>query len=62
LIHATRQRLGLVGSWHSHPDASSALSTKDLATIKVYAQDDRARFVPTLAVVVADGIDVHLEA
>lgn len=62
LIHATRQRLGLVGSWHSHPGASSALSKKDLATIKVYAQDDRARFVPTLAVVVADGIDVHLEA
>lgn len=61
LIHATRQRLGLVGSWHSHPGASSSLSGKDLATIRGHALEDRDRFVPTLAVVVAAGIDVHLE-
>lgn len=61
LLYATRQLLVLVGSWHSHPGASSSLSAKDLATIRGHAVEDRDRFVPTLAVVVAADIDVHLE-
>jgi hypothetical protein len=63
IARLTRGRLQLCGSWHSHPDASTALSPKDQATMANFRRLDRPRGTPTLFVVVADGgIDAHLEA
>jgi hypothetical protein len=62
LIRASASRLTVVGSWHSHTGASSALSPTDLVTMVLHAVEDRRRFVPTLGVVVAkDGFTAHLE-
>lgn len=59
----TRGRLQLCGSWHSHPDGSTALSPKDQTAMANFRCLDEPRGTPTLLVVVADGgIDAHLEA
>jgi hypothetical protein len=55
LEHATRGRLHLLGSWHSHTGKSAALSGIDLKTLGDHATVDRLRFVPTVGIVVADG-------
>jgi|CXWL01.1.fsa_nt_gi hypothetical protein len=62
LLRATRSRLSLCGTWHSHPNDSAALSAKDRQTLRAHSIEDRKQYVPTLAIVVADGgFSTHLE-
>jgi hypothetical protein len=64
LARRTRRRIGLCGTWHSHPGASAAMSGKDAATIGGFTSLDHQVGVPTLLVIVAaEGhIEVHLRA
>jgi hypothetical protein len=61
LARRTRGRIGLCGTWHSHPGSSAAMSDRDWATITGLAAADRECGIPTLLVVVAEhGAEVHL--
>lgn len=63
IARLTRGRLQVCGSWHSHPNASTALSPKDQTAMANFRRLDQPRGTLTLLVVVADGgIDAHLEA
>lgn len=55
LERATRGRLTLLGSWHSHTGACATLSATDLKTLGDHSAVDQLRFVPTVGIVVADG-------
>lgn len=62
LERATRGRLTLLGSWHSHTGNCATLSATDLKTLVSHAAVDQLRFVPTVGIVVADGAEqVFLE-
>jgi proteasome lid subunit RPN8/RPN11 len=55
LERATRGRLTLLGSWHSHTGGCASLSATDLKTLGGHAAVDQLQFVPTVGIVVADG-------
>ena len=57
----TRGRLGLCGTWHSHPQQSSAMSATDVATITGFASTDSEHGIPTLLMIAGnDGVNVYL--
>ena len=59
----TRGHIILSGTWHSHPGQSSAMSGKDISTIKGFTTIDRELGIPTLLIIVADdGIRINMEA
>lgn len=62
LNQATRGRIVVCGSWHSHPPAFSAdLSPKDIKTMAAFRERDDPLGLPTLFVVSAEGeIAAHL--
>ena len=63
ILHRTRGRLDICGTWHSHPDSNADMSSRDRKTIDDCRVDDVLRGVPTLLMVVAEGdIRVHLQA
>jgi proteasome lid subunit RPN8/RPN11 len=58
----TAGRVVLCGTWHTHPNASAAMSGKDRQTIGKHADFDYAHGIPTLLVIAADGdLQVHLQ-
>jgi hypothetical protein len=59
LARRTRGRVGLCGTWHSHPGTSAAMSGKDSATMRGFSTVDGENGIPTLIVIVA--ADAHLE-
>ena len=61
LQYRTAWRVVLCGTWHTHPNGSAAMSTKDRNTIGEHAAFDYAHGIPTLLVIAADGdFRVHL--
>jgi proteasome lid subunit RPN8/RPN11 len=61
LASRTQRRIGLCGTWHSHPGSSAAMSLIDNATVQRFYEMDRAVGVPTLLFIVADDtLQCHL--
>lgn len=50
-------RLGLVGTWHSHPDGAPAASGKDRATINGFREKDIAKGTPTVMMITGETDD-----
>lgn len=62
LLHKTRGRIYLCGTWHSHPNGSASMSGRDYATMMEHHEVDKLTLSPTLLVIVADGdVQAHLK-
>lgn len=62
LLLKARGRIHLVGTWHSHPDDSGALSGRDYRTMMDHHARDVETLSPTLVVIMADGdVQAHLK-
>ena len=57
----TGGRVGLVGTWHSHPSSGPQASDKDLVTMQKFRATDLEKGYPTLLLITSPhGIGVHL--
>lgn len=62
LIHKTRGRVYLCGTWHSHPNGSARMSGRDFATMQEHHAQDVLTLSPTLIVIAAEGdVQAHLK-
>ena len=50
-------RLGLVGTWHSHPDGAPLASGKDRATVNGFREKDISRGTPTVMLITGETED-----
>lgn len=48
---STGGKLGLVGTWHSHPHSGPSMSVKDRSTMERFVERDRENGVPTLLLI-----------
>ena len=61
LVRATRGRIHLCGTWHSHVGASARMSPRDHRTMTAHRDGDVHDLKPTLMVIVGDGVlEAHL--
>ena len=57
------QRISLVGTWHSHPQGSTQMSSRDKRTLSAFRRENEKHALPTLLVICGKRtIGVHLEA
>lgn len=55
-------RIDLVGTWHSHPNGSAQMSSRDERTLVMFQRENKKRGLPTLLLICgATAIGVHLE-
>lgn len=53
LYHSSASRIVYLGDWHTHPDGNSALSTKDVSTLRRIAKFKPARAPDPIMLVLA---------
>lgn len=53
MLRRTGGRIGIVGTWHSHPNGPKAFSNRDHATFNVHRERDKEHGLATLVVVAA---------
>jgi len=51
LIRRCRGKLAVIGTWHSHPTGSAAMSQRDADTVSGFARDNFGAGLPTLLVI-----------